>query len=54
MTDDVNDIAKLVSSFYFKSFFMLNNNQWVMALTFLRNVSILSKVSTSILEPGEY
>lgn len=48
MTDDVNDIAKLVSSFYFKLFFMLNNSQQLMALTFL------SKVSKSVLKPGEY
>lgn len=48
MTDDVNDIAKLVSNSYFKLFFIFYNNHGIMLLTFLR------KVNKSWLESGEY
>lgn len=47
VTDDVNDIAKLVSSSYFKLFFMLYNNHVIMVLRFLR------KVNKSWLDSGE-
>lgn len=46
VTDDVNDIAKLVSTFYFTLFYMLKSSQCLRALIFL------SKVSKSVLELG--
>lgn len=48
VTDDVNDIAKLVSNSYFKLFFVFYNNHGIMVLRFLR------KVNKSWLESMEY